>query len=555
MNISDRCSEKTGSQLLVGLNRVAEAMQKAHGSEAMVRQVFLDGLRTLGLWGGYHLSDRSDDGQPIPPVLTLPDECALHDGTPYCPDQWAQNQIALLLRVIATRQPLFLPDWAAAQADTWPEVPVPAAPVIFTPFIVGTQARGGLVLCSPCLDEESIPVVQSFAGQVGGVLENLRLSIETQKKIGQMASLRRIDTAISASMELNLTLQIILEETMQQLGVDAVDVLLLDGKLHSLTCRASRGFSSPLSATRTVMLHNSLAGETVLSRQSKLVPDLSQIETPSPDEDWLASEHFQACFIAPLISKGNIKGVFEVFLRRPFDPPQGWLDFYQTLTGQVAIAVESALLLSGLQESTTHLILAYDETLEGWARTLELRDNETKGHSMRVTETTVDLAYAYGLPEEQIAHIRRGALLHDIGKMGIPDNILHKPGPLDDAEWEVMRQHPVLAYRLLSPIEYLHPALDIPYCHHEEWDGSGYPRGLQETDIPLAARLFAIVDVWDALSSDRPYRSAWSWEKVSAYLAEQAGKHFDPQIVPVFLNMMNLARVNGRKFFPIQTRR
>ncbi len=539
--------------MLAGLNRVAEAMQEAHGSEETIRQAFVDGLRALGVWGGYYLSGRGDDGQPIPPVLVLPGEFSPPGGASHCPEEWAQSQIALLRRVITTRQPFFLPDWAAAQEVAG--VSVPAAPVIFAPFIVGVQARGGLILCSPCLDEESIPVVQSFAGQVAGVLENLRLSIETQKKIGQMASLRRIDTAISASMELNLTLQIIMEETLHQLGVDAVDVLLLDSNLHSLTCRAASGFSSPFSPARTVMLHNSLAGEVVLSRRPKLLPNLAEVEIPKADARWCESERFQACFMRPLVSKGNVKGVFEVFLRHPFDPSQGWLDFYQTLTGQVAIAVESALLLSGLQESTMHLTLAYDETLEGWARTLELRDNETKGHSIRVTETTIDLARAYGLPEEQIAHIRRGALLHDIGKMGIPDSILHKPGPLDDDEWEIMRQHPVLAYRLLSPIEYLRPALDIPYCHHEKWDGSGYPRGLQETEIPLAARLFAIVDVWDALSNDRPYRRAWPWEKVRAYLAEQSGKHFDPQVVPIFLNMMDSERRNVQVFSPVQMRR
>jgi len=181
------------------------------------------------------------------------------------------------------------------------------------------------------------------------------------------------------------------------------------------------------------------------------------------------------------------------------------------------------------------LNLAYKETLDGWGRALELRDDETEGHTRRVTEATVRLAMIIGVSVEDILHIRRGALLHDIGKIGIPDAILLKPGPLTDEEWAIMKMHPTFAYQLLSPISYLKPALDIPLYHHERWDGSGYPEGLKGKDIPLAARIFALIDVWDALLSNRPYRKAWQREKVMEYIQSQAGKHFDPEIVPVFL--------------------
>ncbi len=184
------------------------------------------------------------------------------------------------------------------------------------------------------------------------------------------------------------------------------------------------------------------------------------------------------------------------------------------------------------------LIHAYDATIEGWSRALDLRDHETEGHSRRVTEMTLRLARAVGVSEDQINHVRRGALLHDIGKMGVPDRILLKPGPLDDDEWAIMRRHPALAYEMLTPTEFLHPALDIPYCHHEKWDGTGYPQGLRGEQIPLAARLFALVDVWDALTSDRPYRAAWPRERVLDHLRSLAGSHFDPQIVPVFIQML-----------------
>jgi PAS domain S-box-containing protein len=192
-----------------------------------------------------------------------------------------------------------------------------------------------------------------------------------------------------------------------------------------------------------------------------------------------------------------------------------------------------------LQKSSDELRLAYDSTLQGWSNALELREHETAGHSQRVVHMTLELARVMGIKEEQLVHIQRGALLHDIGKMGIPDSILLKPEPLSDIEWSYMRQHPVLAYQLLSIITYLEPALDIPYCHHEKWNGSGYPCGLKGEDIPLAARIFAIVDVWDALSYDRPYRKAWENEAVIHYLKEQSGIHFDPRVVEAFLRLMD----------------
>src|SRR5678815_3430159 len=180
-----------------------------------------------------------------------------------------------------------------------------------------------------------------------------------------------------------------------------------------------------------------------------------------------------------------------------------------------------------------------DTTLEGWSAALDLRDKETEGHSQRVTDMTLLLAQALGVADGEMEQMRRGALLHDIGKMGIPDSILLKPGKLTDEEWVIMRQHPRLAHDLLAPIAYLRPALDIPYCHHEKWDGTGYPRGLKGEAIPLSARVFAVVDVWDALRSDRPYRPGWAEDKVLDYIREQSGKHFDPDVAAAFLALMS----------------
>jgi PAS domain S-box-containing protein len=181
---------------------------------------------------------------------------------------------------------------------------------------------------------------------------------------------------------------------------------------------------------------------------------------------------------------------------------------------------------------------AYERTIEGWVRALDLRDRETEGHTQRVTELTLQVAGKVGFTDEELAHIKRGALLHDMGKMAIPDEILQKPGPLNEAEWEKMRRHPIYAYEMLSPITYLHPALEIPFYHHERWDGSGYPRGLKGEEIPLSARLFAIVDVWDALCSDRPYRKKLPWREVVDYIREKSGILFDPKLVDVFLSVI-----------------
>ena len=193
---------------------------------------------------------------------------------------------------------------------------------------------------------------------------------------------------------------------------------------------------------------------------------------------------------------------------------------------------------SKLELAHSKLISAYDATIVGWSRAMDLRDKETEGHSQRVTQLTLKLAKAADMNDEELIHVRRGALLHDMGKLGVPDSVLHKPDKLTDDEWKLMRQHPQLAYDMLQPIDYLHPALDIPYCHHEKWDGSGYPRGLKGEQIPLAARIFAIVDVWDALTSDRPYRLAWQKEETLKYIKDQSDKHFDPRVVDLFLQLV-----------------
>ena len=221
------------------------------------------------------------------------------------------------------------------------------------------------------------------------------------------------------------------------------------------------------------------------------------------------------------------------------------ITFLQTIKGSFYIFATGILLyllvqryFASLQQAQISLEQSYDATLKGWARALDLRDRSTEEHTTRVTELTIRLAKIMGFDEPELTYIRHGAILHDIGKIGIPDNILLKPGQLTPEEWAIMRQHPVYAYEILKPIVYLQPALDIPYCHHEKWNGTGYPRGLKGDQIPLPARIFAVVDVWDALTSSRPYREAWTPEDAFEYIKFQAGHHFDPEIVQAFMKMI-----------------
>jgi putative nucleotidyltransferase with HDIG domain len=279
------------------------------------------------------------------------------------------------------------------------------------------------------------------------------------------------------------------------------------------------------------------AGRAVMERSLVSVPDVRALAHSLQGWDELAGEGFQAYYAMPLLAKGNVLGVLEIFHRGPHEADQEWMAFLETLAGQAAIAINNTALFADLQRSNADLASAYDATIEGWSRALDLRDHETEGHTQRVTETALRLAQLLGLGAADMLHLRRGALLHDIGKMGIPDNILLKPGPLNEAEWVIMRQHPTYAYELLSQIDYLRQALDIPHYHHEKWDGSGYPYHLERERIPLTARIFAIVDVWDALRSNRPYRAGWPEGRVHDYLLAESGRHFDPNVVSGFMSL------------------
>jgi PAS domain S-box-containing protein len=375
------------------------------------------------------------------------------------------------------------------------------------------------------------------------ITERKQAENKIQKQIAYLTALGEIDRSIASTFDMRLSLEMLVTQALSLLQMDAADVLLFNPQAYTFQYVVGHGFRARIPHLEApVRLGEEYAGRAALEGTRIFVADLTAPSEHSPRMRALQAEGFVSYLGAPLIAKGQVKGVLELFTRTPFQPEQEHLDVLKTLALQAAIAIDNATLFEGLQQSNIDLRLAYDSTIEGWSRAMDLRDKETEGHTQRVTEMTLRLARAFGVSDEQLVHIQRGALLHDIGKMGIPDSILLKPEALTDEEWAIMRQHPVYAYELLSPIAYLRPALDIPYCHHEKWDGSGYPRGLKGEQIPLAARLFAIVDVWDALRSDRPYRKAWSEARVREYLRASAGTHFDPQVVELFLRILDQDR-------------
>jgi len=386
--------------------------------------------------------------------------------------------------------------------------------------------------------DEELALLKGLADQAIQAIVNSRLFAEIERRLDQLHALHSVDLAINASLDLRVTLNILLDHVIKLLNVDAADVLLFNPTTKDLEVTINRGFHNLTNKKAWMQRRNGYASQIVVDRNYLFIPRISETKAGTGFQDLLEDEGVVAYFGIPLVAKGQVKGVLEVLARSEIKPNTEWLEMVESLAGQAAIAIDNATLFDQLQRSNADLVAAYDSTLEGWTRALDLRDKETVGHTQRVVDLSLQLARKLGLREEELVHIRRGALLHDIGNIAVPDFILRKPGPLSADEWEIVRQHPHYSNQMISPIAYLRPAIHIPYCHHEKWDGSGYPRGLKAEQIPLAARLFSIVDVWDALMSDRPYRSAWTAEQARNYILEQSDKQFDPKIVPLFLDLV-----------------
>lgn len=357
----------------------------------------------------------------------------------------------------------------------------------------------------------------------------------------ELSTLLRVSSSLAASLDLSVVLQTSIQSAVDVLDLDTGAIYQLDGSLLFL------GATTPplLPELEWLRLQPQLLNDHPHLQESLrlmypvYIVDAKRSEL-SPAEIAIrdARDLRSILFIPLLLEEKGIGAMILGSTSQVRDFTDEEIDLCRILAYQVTLAVANARLFKSVQETNVKMARAYEATLLGWSLALEMRDQETQGHTKRVTRLAEKLARRMGVSDEDLAHIRRGSLLHDIGKMSIPDTILKKDGPLNDAEWVIMRKHPEYAYQFLVHIDYLLPALDIPYCHHEKWDGSGYPRRLKGEEIPLSARIFALVDVFDALTSDRPYRQAWSVSEAVAYIREQAGKHFDPCAATTFLQLL-----------------
>lgn len=389
-------------------------------------------------------------------------------------------------------------------------------------------------------DARVIPVADSqFLFVARDMTKCKQNEIKIQRQVQQLALLRSIDQAIASGLDLTLLLNMLIDQVLTLMQIDAAAILLKNPKSNLLEFTSGRGFTSNSLQYTHLKLGEGYAGRVASERKMLKIHNLQENLMGFRRSPFFQNEGFVTYYGVPLLARGRVLGVLEMFHRSVLKADADWLSFLNTVAGQAAIAIDNAVMFRQLQESNFELSQAYDATIEGLMRALDLRDKETKEHTRRVSDMTVQLAIRSGVGDSELIHIRRGAILHDIGKMAIPDNILFKPGPLDDDEWKIMRRHPGIAVDLLSSVAYLAPALEIPHWHHEKWDGSGYPDRLHGDMIPFSARLFALVDVYDALTSDRPYRDAWPKDKVLDYIQNQTGRQFDPAIVPTFLQFAN----------------
>jgi HD-GYP domain-containing protein (c-di-GMP phosphodiesterase class II)/putative methionine-R-sulfoxide reductase with GAF domain len=427
----------------------------------------------------------------------------------------------------------YLAGWSSARSE------------LVIPLKSGEEVIGALDLQSDepnAFHEDDARILSQFAGRASMMLEHIGLVAETQQALLRLSAMHTVDIAVASSLDLQVTLKVFLEQVSSQLSVDAADILLLNPSLQVLEYAAGRGFRGPGIRRYNLRVGEDAAGRAALERMVVGISriDSSKIVILHPER--IASEGFKSVYAVPLIARGKMKGVLELYFRNQFTGDIEWQNFVETIAHQAAVAIDDAHLFEQLQQSYTDLAVAYNSTIQSWAHLLELRKVEPEGHCRAVSAMSVELAGILRVPELEMMQLYRGALLHDIGKLAIPDSILLKPDSLSEAEWDIVHTHPVLARDLLVSIEYLRSAAVIPYAHHERWDGGGYPLGLAGGQIPFPARIFSVVDVWDSLIRVQPYRSAWTEWKATEYIQSRSGIDFDPAVVEAFLNLIRDGR-------------
>lgn len=520
-------AEQKQRQQAENLREATAALTKTIDLEQLF-EVILDSLSRLVAY--VSASIETVDGEYIEIVAArgLPDEYQfVGKRTLLRPERWKVDILKPMVIPDVTKDERFERIEGTEYIRSWMGVPM----------IARNHLLGYLNLDSDQIGyytEEQAALVQTFANQAATAIENARSFQAEKKRRREAENLQVAATAITSTLKVEEVLETILIALKQVTSYDSASVSLLEG--DHVRIRAGKGLPKPdLAINRLFPADNGL----LLAIQKDKGPIIVEDAQQDPRfKKWAAADNVHGWLGVPLIARGEIIGYITLDSYTVGAFKQGDAVLAQAFANQAAVALDNASLFQSLAETNEELTRAYDTTLEGWGNALELRDKETQGHTKRVTELTLRLARQLGLQEPELTYIRRGVLVHDIGKMGVPDVVLNKKGPLTKKEWTIMRKHPRYAFELLYPIPYLRPSLDIPYSHHERWDGSGYPQNLRAEQIPLPARIFAVVDVWDALLSNRPYRRAWSRKRAEKYIQEQAGTHFDPHIVDVFLKMI-----------------
>ncbi|NOT06351.1 MAG: PAS domain S-box protein, partial [Anaerolineales bacterium] len=386
--------------------------------------------------------------------------------------------------------------------------------------------------------------VQYLEGVMIDVTERKRVEEDLVRRAHELEALAAASAALRTAQSVIEMVPVLAKQALRAVRGDYSSIFLLDpesGDYISHGWFSSRGETKNRLKDESVLRHRpgeGITGHVALTGEIYVTEDMQKDPVISIlDGEKKRMQRLHGGISLPLRAQENIIGVMHIWTVEPHIFSETEIRILIAFAETAGNAIHRAMLFEQTLQHANELALAYDNTLAGWARALELRDEITEGHTRRVTELTLQLARALNISENELVQIRRGALLHDIGKMGIPDSILHKPGPFTMQERAIMQRHAQYAYDMISAIPFLQSALDIPFCHHEHWDGNGYPRKLMGEEIPLAARIFSVVDVWDALTSDRPYRMAWSKEKTREYIIERAGKQFDPHIVEVFFSL------------------
>lgn len=445
----------------------------------------------------------------------------------------------IIAKSIRTGQIIYLPDVHASPdyKQSWEKT----RSELVVPFRSGERILGAIDLQSEELSAYTLDdqrLIELIASRAALMLDRVRLYQQTERRLGQLTVLSNIDSAIASSLDLQVTLNLLVAQLSTHLQADAVSVLLLNPHLQMLEYAAGRGFRGQAIRRVSLLLGEDQAGAAALERRVVSAADVSSPQVVLRHPERIAGENFESMFAIPLIAKGQVRGVIEIYFRRPVESDPEWTHFLEILARQAAVAVEDARLFNEMQRSYTELTVAYDAAIEGWSKIIQLRQRESEDMLRRLIDLTVNLARRMGITQEQMANVYRGVLLHDIGKLAVPESILHKSGELTNEEWDLVHRHPVYAYDLLKNIPYLRASVSIPYCHQENWDGSGYPRGLQGEEIPLEARIFAVVNAWLKLQYDRPYARATSAEFATVYIKKQAGQEFDPQVVETFCKLL-----------------